>query len=35
MTDDPPVTRDIISIGIVAYGRDYEADLSLAEMTIY
>ena len=35
LTDAPPVIRDIISIGIVAYGRDHEADLSVAELTIY
>ena len=35
LTAAPPTVRDIISIGIVAYGRDHVADLSVAEMTIY
>ena len=35
LTDTPPLIRDIISIGIVAYGRDHAADLSVAKMTIY
>ena len=35
LTDAPPTVRDIISIGIVAYGRDHAADLSVADMTIY
>ena len=35
MSDAPPTPRDITSIGIVAYGRDHEADLSVADMTIY
>ena len=35
LTDTPPEVRDIISIGIVAYGRDHAADLSVADMTIY
>ena len=35
MSDEPPMPRDITSIGIVAYGRDHEADLSVAGMTIY
>jgi hypothetical protein len=35
LTDGPPTARDIISIGIVAYGRDHEADLSVASLTIY
>ncbi len=35
LTNTPPAVRDITSIGIVAYGRDHEADLSVADMTIY
>ena len=35
LTDAPPAVRDIISIGIAAYGRDHQADLSVANMTIY
>jgi hypothetical protein len=35
LSDTPPDPRDITSIGIVAYGRDHEADLSVADMTIY
>jgi hypothetical protein len=35
LSDAPPDPGDITSIGIVAYGRDHEADLSVADMTIY
>jgi hypothetical protein len=35
LTNAPPAVRDITSIGIVAYGRDHEADLSVADMTVY
>jgi len=35
LSDAPPDPGDITSIGIVAYGRDHEVDLSVADMTIY
>ena len=31
----PPAPRDIVSIGIVAYGRDHRADLSVAEISFF
>ena len=30
-----PRPQDIVSIGIVAYGRDHRADLSVAAITLY
>ena len=35
VTSGAPQARDIISIGVVAYGRDHAADISVAAMTIY
>ncbi len=31
----PPAPRDIVSIGIVAWGRDHRADLSVAEISFF
>ena len=35
MTPQRPQPQDIVSIGIVAYGRDHRADLSVAEISFY
>ena len=35
MAPDRPQPQDIVSIGIVAYGRDHRADLSVAEISFY
>ena len=35
MGPDRPQPQDIVSIGIVAYGRDHRADLSVAEISFY
>ena len=35
MTPQHPQPQDIVSIGIVAYGRDHRADLSVAEISFY
>lgn len=35
MAKPPPAPRDIVSIGIVAWGRDHRADLSVAEISFF
>jgi len=35
MAPDRPQPQDIVSVGIVAYGRDHRADLSVAEISFY